>query len=146
MQLLPTTSKNFSFKIFKYITISTFFIALSACSFMPKKHASELLGNWNMVTIGARDVSATEAKVTFLAAGEVIGHNGCNQYKGTFKPKYDHLNLSPLATTKMKCESDKLQVEQLFNQAVAQVEHFLVKSDTLFLTDINDIPVITFKR
>ncbi len=142
--LLDSTVANLK----KIALISTSVLLITSCINPVKQQQQEqqqqLAGVWRITSIdGVVIKQVGPAKMLFTAEGKVTGNNGCNKFIGSYQPVGDHLNLSSLGTTRMACGGNADSVERAFNQAVAKVEHFLVKGNELFLTNEQDIAVIS---
>jgi heat shock protein HslJ len=133
-------------KCLKTITVLSVATALTACVNPVKEQHNSLVGNWQIVNVQGQAISNDKARLIFSEEGSVAGNNGCNNVMGTYQPVHDHLNLSPLATTRMACKGAAQQDAQTFTKALTHVEHFLVKGDALYLTDEQDETVITLKK
>ncbi|MFT5705768.1 MAG: heat shock protein HslJ [Oceanospirillaceae bacterium] len=121
-------------------------ITLTACVGPVKKQHDELIGNWKITKIEGRVVNSEKAQMKFLNSGNVTGNNGCNNIMGNYKPVHDHLNLSKLAGTRMACKGEADEIERAFNQSLSKIEHFLVKGQQLFLTNEQDVTVISLHK
>lgn len=120
--------------------------ALTACVSPVKQQHNAIVGSWQIVNIQGTAIENDKARLIFNEAGAVSGNNGCNTFTGTYAPVHDHLNLSPLASTRMACNGADAKDEMAFNQALKEVEHFLVKGDSLYLTDMQDETVISLQK
>ncbi|MEH6444616.1 MAG: META domain-containing protein [Oceanospirillaceae bacterium] len=139
MQLL-TNSK------LKIITIIAGVITLTACVNPVKKQHDALVGTWKITDIDGLVINSEKAQLNFSNTGNVTGNNGCNNIIGNYKPVHDHLNLSKLAATRMACKGEEGEIERAFNQSLSKIEHFLVKGQQLFLTNEQDITVISLQQ
>ncbi|EPJ44414.1 MAG: hypothetical protein OFPII_35190 [Osedax symbiont Rs1] len=138
--LLDSTVANLR----KIALVSTSVLLITGCINPVKQQQQQLAGAWRISSIdGVVIKHVGPAKMLFSAEGKVTGNNGCNKFIGSYQPVGDHLNLSSLGTTRMACGGYADTVERAFNQAVAKVEHFLVKGNELFLTNEQDVAVIS---
>ena len=134
--------------LFRSLAISSIAVSalvLSACSPQVKPQ-DDLVGSWSIKQIEGTQIVTDSAKMVFSTQGHVSGSNGCNKIMGQYNPVHDHLNLSQFALTRMACQGQKAQDAALFNAALDKVEHFLIKGDQLFLTDLQDQTVISLSR
>ncbi len=64
----------------------------------------------------------------------VVGHTGCNRFRGQVEYGSERMNISPIATTKMACPPGVTLESELLD-ALDAVTAFSHRGDTLFLRD-----------
>ncbi|WP_445116597.1 META domain-containing protein [Acinetobacter sp. WZC-1] len=106
--------------------------------------------DWSMTHIGATEYANDPAthtatpSIRFNAASmQVNGSDGCNRMAGTYLIKDNHLELGPLATTRMYCEG-KMELANKYAEALDTVTGYQVYGRTLKLLDNHGNPVLQF--
>lgn len=56
----------------------------------------------------------TSITLAFDGAGAVSGNSGCNSYSGAYAINGTSLSIGPLISTRMACEPDVMDQEQLY--------------------------------
>ena len=133
-------------KITKFSLLLASTLLLSACVNPVKAQHNALVGAWQIINIEGRQIDNAAASMQFSAQGAMTGNNGCNAINAGYRPFKDHLNLSPIASTRKACAVSESADEQAFNNAILQVEHFLVKDNLLLLTNEQDQTVISLRK
>ena len=133
-------------KITKFSLLLASAALLSACVNPVKAQHNALVGAWQIINIDGRQIDNAAASMQFTEQGAMSGNNGCNAINASYRPFKDHLNLSPIASTRKACVAAQADDEQAFNQAILLVEHFLVKDDLLLLTNEQDQTLISLRR
>ncbi|OUS34953.1 hypothetical protein A9R01_07450 ['Osedax' symbiont bacterium Rs2_46_30_T18] len=133
-------------KITKFSLLLASVALLSACVNPVKSQHNALIGVWQIVDIDGRQIGNVAATMQFSEQGIMTGNNGCNAINASYQPFKDHLNLSPIASTRKACTASHSADEQAFNDAILHVEHFLVKDNLLLLTDEQDQTVISLRK
>ncbi len=130
----------------RVLAISAIALLVVGCVNPVKKQHDEIVGQWRIADIAGTSINNNQALLTFTEDGKVFGTSGCNNINSYYKPVHDHLNLQPFSSTRKLCSGQAASDEKLFNNAVLQLEHFLVQGNTLLLTDEQDKTVITLIR
>ena len=95
-------------------------------------------------------VSATgteNATLAFGTDGEVSGSGGCNSLMGSYTTtEPDGLTFGPLASTRMACPDDVMQIEQEYLAALANVATYQLEADRLTLRDASGATQVTFQQ
>jgi heat shock protein HslJ len=87
------------------------------------------------------------ATLTFAADGEVSGSGGCNNVMGSYTTtEPDGLSFGPLASTRMACADDVMQIEMEYLAALANVTTYQIEGDRLTLRDASGATQVTFER
>jgi len=133
-------------KIKHALAVSAVALLVVGCVNPVKKQHDEIIGQWRIVDINGNSINNDKALLNFSEDGQVFGSNGCNNVKSSYKPVHDHLNLQPVSSTRKLCQGSAANDEKLFNDALLQLEHFLVQDNKLMLTDEQDETVITLVR
>ncbi|EPJ47755.1 MAG: hypothetical protein OFPI_31590 [Osedax symbiont Rs2] len=133
-------------KITKFSLLLASAALLSGCVNPTKQQHIALVGAWQIISIDGRLIDSSTASMQFSEQGTMSGNNGCNAINASYRPFKDHLNLSPIASTRMACAAESAADEQAFNSAILQVEHFLVQDNLLLLTDEQDQTLISLRR
>ena len=82
--------------------------------------------------------------LTFNDDGTVSGSGGCNTYSGSYTTDdAGAVTFGPLAMTMMACEDAKMQVEQQFSAAMANVTTYQIEGNNLTLRDADGAMQIT---
>jgi putative lipoprotein len=71
----------------------------------------------------AEESVRTARFVQFRSDGIVGGSSGCNRFTGTYTQKGDELTLGPLATTRMACRPEVMELEQQFLAMLGNVRY-----------------------
>lgn len=121
-------------------------LVISGCMTPIKQQHNALVGSWNIIDIQGLQVSDDKATLFFSGDGRVSGNNGCNNIMATYQPYLDHLNLTPLASTKMLCSKQQAHQASIFMQNAKEVEHFLIKGEKLYLTNEQDEVLISLSK
>lgn len=89
--------------------------------------------DWVVTSLGGTAVLAdasTGPSLRFDADGRVSGGSGCNRFNAAYTLDGEGLRFGPIASTKMACvEPGRMQSEQSFLDALAQVDRFDIDSD-----------------
>lgn len=133
-------------QITKFSLLLASALILSGCVNPVKQQHNALVDSWKIFDIDGRKINNGAAVMHFSADGSMTGNNGCNAINASYSPFKDHLNLSPIASTRKACPPAQAADEQAFNNAILQVEHFLLKDNLLLLTDEQDQTVISLQR
>jgi heat shock protein HslJ len=128
------------------IAISAVALLVVGCVNPVKKQHDDIVGQWRITNIAGTSINNSKALLIFSEDGKASGNSGCNNINSSYKPVHDHLNLQPFSSTRKLCPGQAGSDEKLFNNAVLQLEHFLVQGNTLLLTDEQDETVITLIR
>ena len=86
---------------------------------------------WNLVQLHGEDVPASEEterqpRLTLNADNTVVGHGGCNTFRGTYELKDENrIQFSPMAATMMFC-MDKMEVETEFLRILEVADNYVV--------------------
>ncbi len=87
------------------------------------------------------------ATLTFGTDGEVSGSGGCNNIMGSFTTtEPDGLSFGPLASTRMACADDVMQIETEYLAALANVTTYQIEADRLTLRDASGAMQVTFQQ
>jgi heat shock protein HslJ len=89
----------------------------------------------------------TGARAPFLRfeGGRVGGLGGCNRFGASYEIKGDSLSFSPIAATRMACESG-MDTEQAFFDMLGKVKGLKLAGDRLELLDGQGKVLATFAR
>lgn len=80
-----------------------------------------------------------------LSMGQVMGTDGCNNYKGKIEQVDDEiLRLSPLVTTKKACQ--QMDLPELFHQQMEKVDGYSLDQLILTLKDQSGNNLMTFRK
>ena len=88
---------------------------------------------WNLVQLHGEEVPASEnpehqPRFTLNTDNTVVGHGGCNTFRGTFYLEDEnHIQFSPMAATMMFC-MDKMEVETEFLRVLEIADNYVVSS------------------
>ncbi|WP_027967694.1 META domain-containing protein [Halomonas halocynthiae] len=114
---------------------------------------SEPLENsyWKLIQLGGErvDVQVSQSEAHIVLHSEdnrVSGAAGCNRLMGGFKTSENQLELGPLATTMMACDSASMALEQRFLAALNEVASYRVLVSQLELYNANDELLARFER
>jgi heat shock protein HslJ len=77
------------------------------------------------------------------AKGTVGGNTGCNLFSGSYTIKGSQVKITKEIATMRACVEDATNLEQRFSDALAEIDKFDVKGNTLFLYKGNS-PLLTF--
>jgi heat shock protein HslJ len=78
----------------------------------------------------------------FGSDGSVSGTTGCNRYMGQYTLDDDELALTPLASTRMMCDTDVMEQEMAYLGALPWVAAAAVVDGELVLSDLDGAPVV----
>lgn len=86
--------------------------------------AQDLNGEWQLATVGGRDVNLEE-DIPYIyfepSTGRFYGNNGCNVVNGSFSIGEDgNLSFGPMMTTMRYCSPEDAPFEQAFNLSVRE--------------------------
>jgi heat shock protein HslJ len=84
-----------------------------------------------------------EISATF-ADGQVAGFSGCNQYFANYETDGTALSFGPIGGTKKMCDDERMQREGDFLAALGAVAGYVIRMDTLTLTDAAGKPLLVF--
>ena len=73
--------------------------------------------------------------ISFAGSGRLFGFGGCNRISGTYEQHDGQLTISPLATTRMACESDVMTREAEFIEMLGKVRGAQADHTLLLLLD-----------
>jgi len=88
---------------------------------------------WNLVQLHGEAVPASEnpknqPRFTLNADNTVVGHGGCNSFRGTFNIEGENqIRFSPMAGTMMFCEG-KMDIETKLMQVLEIADNFVISS------------------
>jgi heat shock protein HslJ len=87
-----------------------------------------------------------DAEITAeFAAGQVSGGAGCNQYFASYETDGSALHFGPVGRTEMACaDAERMEREEAFLAALADVAGFQIKMDVLTLLDAEGNPLVVF--
>jgi heat shock protein HslJ len=101
---------------------------------------------WMLDSIEADKVGKVEQQPFIVfdsAKGTAGGNTGCNVFSGSFTAKGSQIKITKEIATMRACVEDLTNLEQRFSDALAEVDRFDVKGNTLFLYKQN-VPLLTF--
>ena len=73
--------------------------------------------------------------ISIAGSGRVFGFGGCNRFSGSYEQHDDHLEISPLAATRMACAADVMAKENEFLGMLAKVRGVNVDHTLLLFLD-----------
>lgn len=95
---------------------------------------------WKLVTVGERQAVATdEAREAHLVLhaeqARLAGATGCNRLMGAYERDGDRLRFDRVATTRMACPGEVMELEREFLDALGEVASWQVEGENLTLVD-----------
>ncbi len=114
------------------------FLAACASSNSPQAVSSDLTAPlWGLTSLNGQSLATgTAITAQFTSDYKISGSAGCNRYSGTYTASGSNLAISSnLATTKMACETDIMDQENTYLQALASVKTYEVAGGKLMLGD-----------
>ena len=84
--------------------------------------------------------------ISFAGSGRLFGFGGCNRISGTYEQHDEHLTISPLATTRMKCASEAMTRESEFLDMLGKVRGARADHTLLLLLDEKGTDLRTLTR
>lgn len=104
--------------------------------------ANEPLENtyWKLVTVGERQaVAIDEAREAHLVLhaedARLAGSTGCNRMMGEYERDGDRLRFDRVATTRMACPGEVMELEREFLDALSEIASWQVEGENLTLLD-----------
>ena len=131
------------------------FGARGAGGAVTRSHPDLVVGSWNVDRIGSIDGSlepplqGSRVQVRFDGAGAVMGHAGCNSYRGPCRIEGDAIDVGTLATTRKFClrPPGVMDQEARYLELLAQANRIAFEADnTLVLFDDSDARLLMMKR
>ncbi len=103
--------------------------------------------NWVLTRLGEQVVTSAEGDrdifLRFDGGGRVNGLGGCNRFVGDYHRRRDHLDIGPLAATRMMCPK-RGGLETGFFKALDAADRFAIEGKRLLLLDLNGDVVAVF--
>ncbi len=84
-----------------------------------------------------------KADLTLTPTGQLNGFSGCNRFMGNYRLDGTHLQIGPLASTRMACPQG-MELEHKFLQTLQTVDHLSIDGPTLNLYDADGRLVLRF--
>lgn len=105
-----------------------------------------LTGAWKVVTLGGMILPA-EAEVTLaFAAPNVSGMSGCNRFTGSYTQSGQTLRFGPVASTRMACAPQLMDIETGFSTALTSITGFDLGADGVLKLRVGDAVVMQAQR
>ncbi|MCH8568900.1 MAG: META domain-containing protein [Balneolales bacterium] len=106
---------------------------------------------WDLVRIGSEQIRLAETRnaepgITFDSEeSRIYGNAGCNQFTGSFAfGELGELRLGNIASTKMMCENENMDVEVAYMDALNRSKAYVVRDNQLFLLDEEGVETVVF--
>lgn len=100
---------------------------------------------WQLIELKGAAVELEPRPTLRFVEGNVEGHGGVNQMRGTFNQTEDSLSFGPLMSTLRGGPPEAMQLEGNFVQALATVDQFSIEDGKLCLSSANEV-VAKFRR
>ncbi len=114
----------------------------------PAYASSVLAGTkWRIESVkDAGAVNPAEARFAVDAEGRIATTVGCNQFSGRADIAGSSLSIGPLASTRMACAPDLMDLEQKYGAALAATRSFQIEGPILRLMDGAGVEVVRLSR
>ena len=127
-----------NFTKFSY-TCAILSLLLSGCQSNSSQELliADIQDSWQVEYIQKRPViDHSPTRFTFHQDGRITGNAGCNQFAASYTYKQGRLQLSPVGATRMFCESEALNEQEMrFLQALEQSKNLYIEEDLLHIID-----------
>lgn len=127
------------------VAIFILLLAATGCKVSEETTTFNAPGEWKLFRLNGESVSLAKPITLNFNEGEqkVSGFAGCNQYFGNFSAANNSMKFSLLGSTKMFCDS--MDAENKFMDALAQVNSFAIRDNTLYMLTDQQV-VLEFKK
>lgn len=131
-------------RIYQILTaVALFGLTLTAAN------AKNLKGEWKLVEAASNGekVVYTEEIKTSLSFGEnnkMSGNSGCNRYSTSYKPAGKKISFSPIISTKMACDGERMKQENAFFGVIEKVKYYKMEGEYLIFYDKSSRNILKF--
>jgi len=81
-----------------------------------------------------------------FADGKVSGKSGCNSYNGTYQADEKSLTFGPQASTRMACEGEAGELEQVYLSHLDQANNYQIQDEQLLVKNADGVTLLIFDK